>query len=87
MAAWLGDGLLAVWGQDESEPLVRGQTVEQWLRPAGLQLVDTRTWRSTTVHRDASGAVWAGGRLLAFGRLLGPRPTRTPTSRPSGAMA
>jgi hypothetical protein len=73
MAAWLGDGLLAVWGQDEGRPEVRGPTVEwQWLRPAGLRLVDTRTWRATTIHPDASGAVWAGGRLLAFGRLLGP---------------
>jgi hypothetical protein len=72
MAAWLGDGLMAVWGQDETEPLVRGPTVEQWLRPAGLRLVDTRAWRATTIHPQASGAVWAGGRLLAFGRLLGP---------------
>jgi hypothetical protein len=64
--------LLAVWGQDETEPLVRGPTVEQWLRPAGLRLVDTRAWRATTIHPQASGAVWAGGRLLAFGRLLGP---------------
>jgi hypothetical protein len=73
MAAWLGDGLLAVWGQDESKPVVRGLTVGwQWLRPVGLRLVDTRTWRATMIHPDASGAVWAGGRLLAFGRLLGP---------------
>jgi hypothetical protein len=74
MAAWLGDGLLAVWGQDESEPVVRGPTLEQWLRPAGLQLIYTRTWRATTIDPDASGAVWAGDRLLAFGRLLGPAP-------------
>jgi hypothetical protein len=53
--------------------MVRGPTVEQqWLRPAGLRLVDTGTWRAATIHPDASGAVWAGGRLLAFGRLLGP---------------
>jgi hypothetical protein len=30
--AWLGDGLVAVWGQDETGPVVRGPTVEQWLR-------------------------------------------------------
>lgn len=72
MATWLGDGLLAVWGQDETEPVVRGPAVEQWLRPSGLRLVDTRTWRVTTIHSHASGAVWAGGRLLAYGRLLGP---------------
>jgi hypothetical protein len=72
VATWLGGGLLAVWGQDETEPVVRGPTVEQWLRPAGLRLVDTRTWRVTTINPHASGAVWAGGRLLAYGRLLGP---------------
>jgi hypothetical protein len=44
----------------------------QWLRPSGLQLVDTRTWQAATIQPDASGAVWAGGRLLAYGRLLGP---------------
>jgi hypothetical protein len=71
-AAWLGHGLLAVWGQDETRPVPQGSVYEQWLRPAGLQLVDTRTWRATTIHPNASGAVLAGGRLLAFGRLLGP---------------
>jgi hypothetical protein len=74
LAAWLGDGLLAVWGQDETRPVARGSTVEQWqwLRPSGLQLVDTRTWQAATIQPDASGAVWAGGRLFAYGRLLGP---------------
>jgi hypothetical protein len=82
LAAWLGDGLLAVWGQDESRPVVHGSTVEQWLRPAGLQLVDTRTWRAATIHPDASGALWAGGRLLAYGRLLGP-PAGPDTDQPT----
>jgi hypothetical protein len=30
---------VAVWGQDETEPVVRGPTVEQWLRPAGRRLL------------------------------------------------
>jgi hypothetical protein len=34
--AWLGDGLVAVWGQDETEPVVRRSTVEQWPRPPEL---------------------------------------------------
>jgi hypothetical protein len=72
IAAWLGGGLLAVWGHDETEPVVRGSTVEQWRRPSGLQLIDTRTWTATTIQPNASGTVLAAGRLLAFGRLLGP---------------
>jgi hypothetical protein len=81
MAAWLGDGLLAVWGHDESKPVPQGARIEQWLRPAGLRLVDTRAWRATTIHPDAGGAVLAGGRLLAFGRLLGP-PADPDSDRP-----
>jgi hypothetical protein len=27
---------VAVWGQDETEPVVRRPTVEQWLRPPEL---------------------------------------------------
>ena len=72
LAAWLGDGLLAVWGHDDTPPVARGSTVEQWRRPAGLQVIDTGTWTATTIHPNASGAVAAGGRLLAFGRLVGP---------------
>jgi hypothetical protein len=89
MAAWLGDGRLAVWGQDESKPVVRGSTLETWLRPAGLRLIDTRTWRATTIHPHASAAVWAGGRLLAFGS--GPAgcrscwPAAAASSRPAGS--
>jgi hypothetical protein len=74
-AAWLGGGLLAVWGHDDSEPVVRGSVVEQWSRPAGLRVVDTRTWRAVTVHANAGAVAAAGGRLLAWGRLLGPPPS------------
>jgi len=74
-AAWLGGGLLAVWGHDDSEPVVRGSVVEQRSRPAGLRVVDTRTWRAVTVHANAGAVAAAGGRLLAWGRLLGPPPS------------
>jgi hypothetical protein len=87
LAAWLGDGLLAVWGHDDSRPEVHGPTVEQWRRPAGLQLIDTRTWTATTIDPRASGAVAAHGRLLSFGRLVGPPATpdtQTPTVRGYG---
>jgi hypothetical protein len=75
LAAWLGGGLLAVWGHDDSPPVVRGPVVEQWRRPAGLQVIDTRSWSVTTIHPDASAAVAARGRLLAYGRLVGPPPS------------
>jgi hypothetical protein len=82
LAAWLGNGLLAVWGHDDSRPAVHGPTVEQWRRPAGLQVIDTRSWTATTIDPRASGAVVARGRLLSFGRLVGPPATpdtQTPT--------
>jgi len=87
LAAWLGGGLLAVWGHDDSRPEVRGSTVEQSRRPAGLQVIDTRSWTATTIDPHASGAVAARGRLLSFGRLVGPPATpdtQTPTARGYG---
>jgi hypothetical protein len=87
IATWLGDGRLAVWGHDETRPVVRGSTVRQWRRPAGLRLIDTRTWTATTIQPDASGAVAAAGRLLAYGRRLGPPAdpdARQPTVRAYG---
>jgi hypothetical protein len=81
-AAWLGGGLLAVWGQDDSEPVLRGSVVAQWSRPAGLRVVDTRTWKAVTVHANAGAVTVAGGRLLASGRLLGP-PEGAGTRRPA----
>jgi hypothetical protein len=82
LAAWLGGGLLAVWGFDETQPVMHGSTVAQWRRPAGLQVVDTRTWSATTIDPHASGAVLAAGRLLTFGRLLGP-PSGSDSNRPT----
>ena len=67
-ALWLGDGRLAVTGWDGS---AGGQHVEV---PSGLKLVDTADWTVRQVERHASGAVLAGGRLLAFGTALGTGP-------------
>ncbi len=72
IAAWLGGGLLAVWGHDDTEPVVSASTLERWRRPAGLQVIDTNSWTAATIDPNASGAVAAAGRLLAFGRLVGP---------------
>lgn len=58
IAHWLGGGVLAVSGADEG----RGR-----VRPAGLSLVDTRSWTARTIDRDATDVVAAGDVLLAVG--------------------
>ncbi len=58
LARWLDDGLLAVAGSDTEG----GRT-----RPAGLSLVDTRTWTVRVLDPDANSFVTASGLLLAVG--------------------
>jgi hypothetical protein len=60
-AQWLG-GRLAVSGSDSEAPRIR---------PAGLALVDTRTWHVRSVDRAASDFVVAGNLLLATGSSWG----------------
>jgi hypothetical protein len=57
-ARWLGGGLLAVSGMDDD-------------RPAGLLLVDTRSWTVQTVDPDATSFVLAGDLMLATGLKAG----------------
>ena len=57
-ASWLGGGILAVSGFD------RSSTTTQ---PAGLTLVDTRSWRVKRVDARASAFVVGGGLLLVTG--------------------
>jgi hypothetical protein len=64
-ALWLGNGQLAVTGYDGSPT---GHHTEI---PSGLELVDTASWTVRRVDRQSSGAVLAGGRLLAFGTAFG----------------
>jgi hypothetical protein len=61
-ALWLGGGVLAVSGSNERR---QGQAFAY--TPAGLDLVDTRTWTSRTIETRASGFVFASGILLAYG--------------------
>jgi hypothetical protein len=56
-AFWLGRGLLAVTGMDRPDT------------PAGLTLVDTRSWSAERVDSRTSDVTLAGGRLLAYGYL------------------
>jgi hypothetical protein len=59
-ALWLGNGRLAVTGED-GRPGRDGVVTHA----AGLSLIDTRTWKVETVQRDATAATMAGGTLLA----------------------
>jgi hypothetical protein len=61
IAVWLGRrGLIAA-----------GHTRGSSLRPAGVELIDTRARRRTVLERRASGVVRAGRELLAFGGKTG----------------
>jgi hypothetical protein len=66
-AAWVGDGLVAVWGGNaRMDP--KGYVQD----PSGLELVDTSTWTVRTVDRTAGSASLVGGRLLVWGVSFGP---------------
>jgi len=59
MAQWLGDGLVAVSGYD-------GAIVDydQADTPAGLRILDTRTWTERVIDPNADSFTLAGGTLL-----------------------
>jgi hypothetical protein len=63
-AAWVGDHLVAVSGQDESP--VNGHDDEQ-TAPAGLALVDIRDWSMRMLDERASDFSFSAGTLLAYG--------------------
>jgi len=67
-AAWLGDGMLAVWGWNDRTSF-KGDQVHVWAEPAGLTLVDTRDWSSRVLDSGASSMTVANGNLLAFSWL------------------
>lgn len=58
-AAWLGDGTLAVAGSVSAD----GRRID----PTGLELVDTRTWTSRVVRKDASWVEPKDGLALVTG--------------------
>jgi hypothetical protein len=82
-ARWLGNGLLATAGTNHS--IVRGSSGEQRTvtEPAGVHVIDVRSWRRRTI--DASGAyvTWAGGFLFVSGY----RPDWLEQSRAAGVVA
>jgi hypothetical protein len=68
-ARWVGDGLLAVAGDDAHGQLVDGELLSD-TTPSGLELLDTRTWRARTVDPGATRVASAAGRILAYGATL-----------------
>jgi hypothetical protein len=75
VAAWLGDGLIAVSGTNS----YTGPT-NRWLgearAPAGLQVIDTRSWRVRTFDRRPADFQWLSGRLVASTRAWDPAARR-----------
>jgi hypothetical protein len=70
-ALWLGDGRLLVFGRDDFR-VASGDGFAGVA--AGATLVDTRTWKTCLLDARASGAEFAAGRVLSYGRGV-------PTSR------
>ncbi|HEV2713174.1 MAG TPA: hypothetical protein VGU26_08765, partial [Gaiellaceae bacterium] len=64
---WLGDGRLAVWGEDT----VRVGAEAAETTPAGLRVIDTNDWTLRTIDAKAWDAAYAGGTLLASYRRDG----------------
>jgi hypothetical protein len=79
-AVWLGNGRLAVTGVDY-QALVDSKGQEQELdSPAGLKLIDTRSWSVRTLDHTTSSVSFSGGVLFAFGTSWDSR-----TSKMSGS--
>ena len=81
-AQWLGDGLLAVTGTDShATGSVSGNVISETLhqRPAGLEIVNTRTWQQHTLDPNADTLTISNGLLLATGTRwdVTPRENRT----------
>jgi hypothetical protein len=60
-AAWLGGGRIAVSGSDFAGDASKP-------RPFGLHLLDTSTWRYTTLDETAAGVAVDGSTILAWGQ-------------------
>ena len=67
-ALWLGNGLLAVTGENDRAWLDAHGRYQEVVKPAGLSIVDTRTWTTKVVDPGASAVTFANGRLLASGQ-------------------
>jgi hypothetical protein len=67
IAQWLGDGLIALTGNNESTSRHKDGSLDFSIQPAGLRIVDTRHWRVRTLDPRADSVLVADGVLLASG--------------------
>lgn len=68
-AVWLDEHLIAVAGSDAHTSRSGSGSVEERTAPAGLQLIDTRSWTVRTLDPEASWFSVTGGLVLAYGAL------------------
>jgi hypothetical protein len=66
-AEWLGNGIIAVSGNDAQTYTDKNGSGQFRITPAGLSLIDTRTWTVRKLDRGADAFVRAGDDLLASG--------------------
>jgi hypothetical protein len=66
-ARWLGDGLIAVGGSDETASVDRRGTFHVRWHPRGVAIVDTRDWTVRMLDPAADALTTADGLLLATG--------------------
>jgi hypothetical protein len=66
-AIWLGGGLLAITGSNGHAWLDPSHGYQETSTPAGLTILDTRTWTAHTIDSGTSTATFAYGLLLASG--------------------
>ncbi len=66
-AIWLGNGLLAVTGTDSSLTTRADGAWSNAVTPAGLRIIDTRTWTYRTLDSQVSQVQLGAGLMLATG--------------------
>jgi hypothetical protein len=66
-ARWLGSGVLAVTGGDETAVLDTSNQMHVTWTPAGLMLIDTTTWGTKLIDRGADAFTVDGDALLVTG--------------------
>jgi hypothetical protein len=64
-AVWLGAGRIAIAGEDDRESLAANGDYRQEVRPVGLLILDTRSWTSRSVDRNAVDVTYTAGMLVS----------------------